>query len=113
MEQQRAALLKRARKHYVRSYRLDPGIPETYAMYGKSFLAPGEDPARSLETLEHAYALLPSNTEIVRLLAQAYVKLGREDDARPLAERIVAWSHSGDRANAVDELLTELAETDE
>jgi thioredoxin-like negative regulator of GroEL len=97
----------------VRSYRLDPGIPETYAMYGKSFLAPGEDPARSLETLEHAHALLPSNTDILWLFAQAYVKLGRVDDARPLAERIVAWSHSGDRPAAVGELLDELAETDE
>ena len=48
MKEQRAALLKQARQHYVRSYRLDLGIPETYAMYGKSFLAPGEDPARGL-----------------------------------------------------------------
>jgi tetratricopeptide (TPR) repeat protein len=110
MEEQRAALLKQARQHYVRSYRLDPGVPETYAMYGKSFLAPGEDPARGLETLEHAYSLLPSNTEILRLLARTYVQLDRVDDARPLAERIVAWSHSGDRVEAVDELLTELAE---
>jgi hypothetical protein len=38
------------------------------------------------------------------------VKLGREDDARALAERIVAWSHSDDRAEAVDELLAKLAE---
>jgi tetratricopeptide (TPR) repeat protein len=113
MEEQRAALLKQARQHYVRSYRLDPGIPETYAMYGSSFLAPGEDPTRGLETLEHAYSLLPSNTEILWLLARAYVKLGREDDARPLAERIVATTHAGDRAEAVDEMLAELAETDE
>jgi Flp pilus assembly protein TadD len=113
MEPQRAALLKQARRHYVRSYRLGPGIPETYAMYGKSFLAPREDPARGLETLEHAYSLLPSNTDILRLLAQAYVRLGRENDARPLVERVVARSHSGDRAKAVDELLAELAETDE
>ena len=106
-------MLKQARQHYVRSYKLDPGIPETYAMYGSSFLAPGEDPARGLETLEHAYSLLPSNTEILWLLAQAYVQLGREDDARPLAERIVATTHAGDRAEAVDEMLAELAETDE
>jgi hypothetical protein len=38
------------------------------------------------------------------------VQLDRVDDARPLAERIVAWSHSGDRVEAVDELLAELAE---
>jgi Flp pilus assembly protein TadD len=113
MEHERAAVLKQARQHYVRSYKLDPEIPETYAMYGKSFLAEGEDPARGLETLEHAQSLLPSNEDILRLLAQAYVRLGREADARPLAERIVALSHSEDRPAAVDELLAELAETDE
>lgn len=113
INEQRSSLLEQGRQHYVRSYQLDPGIPETYAMYGSSFLAPGEDPARGVETLEHAHSLLPSNTDILWLLARAYVKLGREDNARSLAERIVASSHAGDRAEAVDELLAELAQTDE
>jgi len=103
-------LLSEARRHYVRSYKLDAGIPETYAMYGKSFLISGEDSARGIETLEHAYSLLPANREILYLLAKAYVMSDRKDDARPLVERIVASMHEGDRAVGVDELMAELAQ---
>jgi tetratricopeptide (TPR) repeat protein len=112
-EAERKALLRDARKHYVRSYRLDSGIPETYAMYGKSFLAPGEDPTRSVEMLEHAHSLLPANPIILRLLAKAYVVTGREDEARPLVERIVANSHEDDRVAKVDEILASIAESND
>ena len=39
-------LRRQAPAAYTRSFRLDPSIPETYAMYGSTFLAEGEDPTR-------------------------------------------------------------------
>jgi tetratricopeptide (TPR) repeat protein len=104
----RRELLKEARQHYVRSYKLNPGIPETYAMYGKTFLAPREYPARGIEALDRARGLLPANPTILRLLAKAYVLTERESDARALVERIVANEHGGDRVLKVDEVLEEI-----
>jgi tetratricopeptide (TPR) repeat protein len=105
-------LLREARRHYVRSYKLDASIPETYAMYGSSFLEKGQDPTRGIESLKHAYSLLPSNQEILVLLAKAYVLAGRRDDARPFVERYVANMHKRDRVARVDEVMDELAETE-
>jgi tetratricopeptide (TPR) repeat protein len=112
-ETEKKALLREARKHYVRSYKLDSGIPETYAMYGRSYLTSGEDPSRSVKMLEHAHSLLPANPRILKLLAKAYVMTDREDEARPLIERIVADSHEDDRAAKVDEILAEIGEEEE
>ena len=42
---ERKRLLSEARKAYVRSSRIEAS-GETYAMYGATFLAPGEDPTR-------------------------------------------------------------------
>jgi tetratricopeptide (TPR) repeat protein len=103
----RKELLGTARRNYVKSQKLDPGIPETYAMYGSTYLEPGEDRSRAVKTLEHANRLLPSSTDILILLAKAYALNGREDEARELVERYVAWSHSTDREKAAAEILSD------
>jgi Flp pilus assembly protein TadD len=103
-----AVLLARARRHYVRSWEADPAIPETYAMYGSTFLADGEDPARGLATLEHAQRLLPSNLEIKLLLARTYARVGRRDAARELALTALGWAHEPETKQAARDLLAEL-----
>lgn len=112
-EAEKKTLLREARKHYVRSYKLDSGIPETYAMFGMSYLTSGENPSRSVKMLEHAHSFLPANPRILKLLAKAYVMTDREDEARPLIERIVANSHEDDRAAKVDEILAEIGEEED
>jgi tetratricopeptide (TPR) repeat protein len=107
-EADREALLKAARIEYVKSQKRDPSLPETYAMYGSTYLESGQDHARAVKMLEHANGLLPSNTDILLMLAKAYALNERDDEARELVERYVAWSHSTGRGDAVSEILAEL-----
>jgi Tfp pilus assembly protein PilF len=106
--EERVRLVRQARQHYVRSQNLDPDLPETYAMYGASFLVEGEDPERGLDTLEHARAMLRSNLDIQLMLAQLYMKTGRRAEARDLLETVVTWAHGEDLADEADVLLAEL-----
>lgn len=101
----RADLLRQARRAYVRSQELDPAIPETYAMYGRTFLAPGEDPAEGLEALEHARSRLRSHEVILDLLIEAYVALDRIENARELLARRLAWTEGGDPTEGVEERI--------
>jgi cytochrome c-type biogenesis protein CcmH/NrfG len=105
---ERDALLREARRHYVRSYELDPDAPETYAMYGRTFLAVGQDPAQGIETLEHAHRLLRPNAEIRRWLAKAYAMTGQEERARGMLERMLAWSHDDARVERSQEAWQDL-----
>lgn len=111
-ETSRTRLIRRARRHYVRSQKLDGNIPETYAMYGSTFLTEGDDPSRGLETLEHAHALLRSNLDIQILLAELYIATGRGDEARGLLERVMAWSHAERQLTAARHLISTLAEAE-
>ena len=107
-EGDREALLREARRNYVKSQKLDPTLPETYAMYGSTYFEDGQDHTRAIKTIEHANSLLPSNTDILLMLAKAYALNDRDDEARELVERYVAWSHAEDRVEAVAEILAEL-----
>jgi tetratricopeptide (TPR) repeat protein len=107
-ELDREGLLKAARREYVKGQKRDSSLPEIYAMYGSTYLETGQDHARAVDALEHANRLLPSNTEILLMLAKAYALNERDDEARELVERYVAWSHSKDRGEAVSEILAEL-----
>ena len=101
-------LLRRARRHIVRSYELDDSKPEPYAVYGASFLEEGEDPSKGVETLEHARRLLPSSTDIQLVLANAYIRVGRDEDAQPILKRIVAWTHESPGRARARELLNQI-----
>ncbi len=111
----RAELLREARRQYVKSQKLDSTLPETYAMYGSTYLEPGENPARGVEPLEHAHRLFPGNVDILLILAKAYALTDRDDEAHEIVERFRAWTHSKDREEEVAEILRELQEdaTDE
>lgn len=101
----RAELAVRARSHYVKSWKLDDSIPETYARYGSTFLLPGEDPQRGLDTLQHAYRMLPSSTEIRLDLARLHLALGNSREARRLALSTSATLHGREQQRLIDTIL--------
>jgi Flp pilus assembly protein TadD len=102
---ERPERLREARRHYARSRELDPSVPETYAMYGRSYLAVGENHAKAIESLEHADSLLPANYSIKFQLARAYALNGREDAARHIVQRLATWSHMRSSADLADKLM--------
>jgi tetratricopeptide (TPR) repeat protein len=95
--------LTEARRHFARSFKLDPQNPETLAMNGASYLRPGESLDKALESLTEAHAMLPSQSQITFLLARAYVLSGNPTKAEPLLRAIVAWGQPGtaDEANTL------------
>lgn len=104
--EERARWLAEARKHYVRAWKMDPDIPESYASYGLTFTYDGEDPHKGLATLEHAAGLIPSNLKLRVGLATLYLRMQRKADARTLLLTAVAWMHPDDpNIKIVHELL--------
>jgi len=101
-----AELVKRERKRYVASRKLDGGIPETYAMYGYTFLLEGERPDKALEMLEMAEPLLPSDLSIRLGVAMAYFELDEPEEAIARARSVEILSHPGsDLAKRARELI--------
>jgi FimV-like protein len=99
--------LVEARKHFARSYRLDPNNPETLAMNGSTYLFPGQQIDKALQSLTTSYEMLPSQPDIKLLLATAYVKSGDRQNAIRLLRSLVTWSH-GTSAKKADKLLQKL-----
>jgi tetratricopeptide (TPR) repeat protein len=102
-----ADYLIEARRHFARSYKLDPNNPETLAMNGLSHLRSGEF-EKALDSLVAAHEMLPSQPRIQFLLAQAYLMSGNPDAAEPLLRSLVAWDHAG-IANEATKLLVQVA----
>ena len=102
---ERRQLAEGARRHYARSSELEAGLPESYALYGATFLLPGEDPQGGLEALEHARRLLPASTEIELLLARVYSRLGRSTLARETVVAARARAHSARRRAEAEQIL--------
>jgi len=103
--QERKQLAEGARRHYARSSELQAGLPESYALYGATFLLPGEDPQGGLEALEHARRLLPASYEIELLLARVYARLGRSLLARESVVAVLARAHSARRRAEAEQIL--------
>lgn len=102
---ERKELAEGARRHYARSSQLEAGLPEAYALYGATFLVPGEDPQEGLEALEHARQLLPASTEIELLLARVYSRIGRSTLARETLVAALARAHSPWRRAEAEQIL--------
>ena len=89
----RAEYISSARAHYVKAWKLDDSLPETFAQYGRTYLLEGQDFDRAIEMLEEAEYLLPSEIGIRIALAEAYAGAGRNEDAVKLARSVLVWSH--------------------
>ena len=101
------SFLRLARQQLAAAFKLNDSNPETLAVYGSSFLMGDSDPAKGLDTLQLASQLLPADPSIKWELARLYVALHRPDDARPLLQALIAWSHGG-RAPQAEELLARI-----
>lgn len=98
----RTRLFAEARSAYRASMALDDGIPETPLMYGRTFLAPGEDPSKAVDTILRAFEVLPSHTHVIQSLAEAYVASDQEDAARVVLHRSIAAREEGAVLGNVD-----------
>jgi len=107
---ERATYLARARERLVTAWKLDDSIPETYVVYGQTFLLEGQRIDLATEVLEKAESLLPSNLTIRVLLAQAYLEAGKRENAAGAARSVLAWSNpDSNTAELAKEILAESA----
>jgi len=105
----RATYLARAREHYVKAWKLDDSIPETYAAYGWTFVMEGLRHDYAIELLEQAESILPSSIGVRLMLAEAYMGADRTADAVAAARSVLAWSHDeSDGAKRAREILAEI-----
>jgi tetratricopeptide (TPR) repeat protein len=110
----RATYLARAREHYVKAWKLDDSMPETYAQYGQTFLMENQRYDLAIEMLEQAESILPSNIRVRIMLAQAYQGANRKEEAVERARSVLAWSHDeSGAAKLARELLAQLTSADE
>lgn len=100
--------LNRARNHYVKAWKLDDSMPETYAMYGQTFQMGGQRFDKAIEMLEKAQSILPSDLDIRLMLAEAYAGAGRKGEAIEAARSVLAWSHDEESAKRAKEILARL-----
>lgn len=108
-EAKRAEYIANARAHYVKAWKLDDSMPETYAQYGQTYLLVGNQYDRAIEMLEEAEYLLPSDIQIRMALTAAYAAVGRTEDAAELARSVLAWSYDDEElADQLAELLAAL-----
>lgn len=91
----RGTYLARAREHYVKAWKLDDSMAETYAQYGRTFLLERERYDLAVDMLEQAESILPSNIGVRLSLAQAYLGANRDMEASEKAQSVLAWSHEG------------------
>jgi tetratricopeptide (TPR) repeat protein len=107
---ERQEYLGRARDHYLKAWKLDESMPETYAMYGQTFVMEGQRYDKAIEMLEEAENILPSYIDVRLMLSEAYMGAGRQEDAIDAARSILAWSHEeSDGARRAREIITQLS----
>ena len=93
-----------ARRHLARSYALDANNPETLAENGLTYLLEKVSPDKAVQSLELAYELLPSQSEIRHLLARAYIANHELDKARPHLQALIAWAETTNAMTLQEEL---------
>jgi tetratricopeptide (TPR) repeat protein len=107
---ERPEYLERARDHYLKAWKIDDTMPESYAMYGQTFVMEGRRYDKAIEMLEEAKNILPSNIDVRLMLAEAYMGGDRNEDAIEAARSVVAWSHEeSDAAKRAREIISQLS----
>ncbi len=90
----RAKLAKKARRNMMRSYKLNPHAPEPYYLFGQTFLLDGQPKQKSIEPLEHAASLVPSQLQVRLELAKAYLATGRLAEAIAQIRFVAVHTHN-------------------
>ena len=82
--------------------------PELNSLMGFAYLARGDDPDKAIEYLEAASAAAPYDQASRLLLANAYLYVGRLDDAIRVAEAVLLFEHEpGLVAGAARDVIAE------
>jgi thioredoxin-like negative regulator of GroEL len=79
-------------------------------MFGRTYLAPGEDPELGVRILEHAFDVLPSVWTIRISLAEAYVATNRLRKARQVLLSSEAAHADGEVDQSIEERIAEIRE---
>ena len=108
----REMYLARAREHYVKAWKLDDSMPETYVRYGDTFVTEGRRYDYAIELFEQAESILPSSITVRMYLAGAYFKADRKEDAVTAASSVLAWSHDESAIAKAARAILSLAKQD-
>jgi len=101
----KSELAEQARLDAEAARRLEPRSPEALWVYGASLSLLAGREAEGVAVLEEAARTLPSDQLILGSLLQAYVAVGRQPDARRVAQHLVAMAHDQEEIAAIERLL--------
>jgi tetratricopeptide (TPR) repeat protein len=87
---------------FAKAVEMKPGYPEAWNGLGYALRHQGKYP-ESLKAYDEALRLRPDYPEALEYLGEAYVKLGRVDDARRVLERLRPLD--AERARELDEVI--------
>ena len=98
------SLLQRTIDLGKRSVEIDPLNLEGYEFLWQGYAEIGEitDAARAMMA---AYQILPSDTDINLTIGRFLFEQDRHDLAMPFLQRVLAWSHSAEQLEEVNEIL--------
>ncbi|MBI1179996.1 MAG: hypothetical protein GC201_05515 [Alphaproteobacteria bacterium] len=91
---------------YRKALGLDPD--QAQAMLGLArcaLITPGRPPDSVLDAIDHAQALLPTNTDIALIKAHVLLKRGQIEAAAETYERVIAWARQPEIARQARERL--------
>jgi tetratricopeptide (TPR) repeat protein len=106
-------IARRARELALLALQARPESAEALALYGRSFLVPGETTDAAIEPLQRAVQLAWLDSGIGASLMHAYAASGRHVDALRAAHNVLQWSHPrSEHYQAARTLLLERATRD-
>jgi hypothetical protein len=76
-------------------------VPAAFAVYGRSYLLPGQDPSRAVEPLVQARNLVKDDLWARLQLAEAYRAVNDCERARAELRFVLVWADRGDEAREV------------
>lgn len=102
--------LKRARVAFQQAIVADPAHAEAYLAFGQSFLADAVVPQAALLAVERARDLLPSNVDILFILARLHLNNKNLGQAAALFHEVVNWSRRPDMISRSRMFLQKISE---
>lgn len=93
---------EQSKKYFAKSLELNNESPEALVYYALAHLKSGVNSDRALDKALKAHRLLPSNASTKLTLAQAYMQMGFNSEAKKLLLKVLAWSHSSAAENATE-----------
>jgi len=110
---ERKDFARRARRSFLKAWKIDSSIPEIYVMNGRAYLLEGASLDKAVEMFEEAQFLFPANLQIRMDLADAYARSGRNEEAIRAAQVILSWGHGNDRPAEFARTLIDQLSTDD